>query len=117
MLITQAMPGRPANGRTPSTYSSQPRAPITPSAASSANSCAPEPGTASPKVVELSGLPSTRNSALMPMNAPAETNSPCEKFSVLVVVNVMLKPSATSAYAPPTARPLISACRSASTIV
>jgi hypothetical protein len=33
----------------------------------------------------------------MPMNAPAETNSPCEKFSVLVVVNVMLKPSATSA--------------------
>ena len=33
----------------------------------------------------------------MPMNAPAETNSPCEKFRVLVVVKVMLNPSATSA--------------------
>jgi hypothetical protein len=45
------------------------------------------------------------------MNAPADTNSPCEKFKVLVVVNVTLKPSATSEYALPTARPLISACK------
>ena len=33
----------------------------------------------------------------MPMKSPAETNSPCEKFRVLVVVKVMLKPSATKA--------------------
>jgi hypothetical protein len=37
-----------------------------------------------------------KNSTLIPMKAPAETNSPCEKFKVLVVVKVTLKPSATS---------------------
>ena len=46
---------------------------------------------------QSSGLPSTRKSALMPTKAPADTNSPCEKLSVFVVVNVMLNPSATSA--------------------
>ena len=33
------------------------------------------------------------------MNAPTETKSPCEKFSVFVVVKVMLKPRAINAYA------------------
>jgi len=48
-------------------------------------------------VVDVTGRPRNRKSALMPMNAPADTNSPCEKFKVFVVVKVMLKPSATNA--------------------
>jgi hypothetical protein len=46
---------------------------------------------------ELIGLPSSNHRILTPMNAPTETKSPCEKFSVFVVVKVMLKPRAINA--------------------
>ncbi len=39
----------------------------------------------------------SRYSVATPMKAPKLMNSPCEKFSVLVVVKVMLKLSAISA--------------------
>ena len=70
VLITQAMPGWPANGRTARTVE-QP-AEQTHDAqrgrAAASNCC--QPGQRPPTSGELIGLPSSRNRALMPMNAP-----------------------------------------------
>jgi len=95
VLTTQANPGLPAKGRTPTRNNTVPTTAMTSKAAAMpANCCTVEPDTCiAARLVE----PDIRISTLICTNAPTETKSPWAKFSVRVVVKVMLKPSATSA--------------------
>ena len=96
VLITQAIPEAPKKGRTAVKYSSAPNPPSTATVATSASAYRGSV-TSTAASTPPWPLPAIRSSAATATKDPATRNSPWPKFSVFVVVWVMLKPSATRA--------------------